>query len=40
MFSSGPVVVGCFAGITCVFIYVDVHVKEKKVICSVEHDGK
>lgn len=30
MFSFGPVVVGYFAGITCGFIYVDVHVKEKK----------
>lgn len=33
MFLFGPVVVGCFAGIICISMLVDVHVKEKKVVC-------
>lgn len=32
MFSFGPIVVGFFAGITCVFLHVDVQVKGNKVV--------
>lgn len=32
----GPIVVGFFAGIACIFVHDDVHVKEKSMyICSL-----
>lgn len=33
MFLFGPIVTGCFAGITCIFTHVDVHRKGKLKCC-------